>query len=893
MSRPLAQIFTINEPVGGATSIAIESVWLYFKSIGTINGVDVQIREVANGVPTLNIVKGSRNTVKVGDKYANGATILKASSDGTAYSGFIFEKPIRLSTQKQYALCVLPHGGDPKYQCWGAKLNDIDTRSKAPIQFNQSVGPLFFYSNDKTQTSTTNQAIKFLIRKAECSNSRHYLDNYGHNDEHIMVNDLSNSFVTDEMCFMSEATLNLASVSLNSNTGAFINGEAFYQSNGTANVVKGHIYSANSQTLLLNEITGKVSNAYLIRGVSSNSSANIAIVNTSVICSNTSNSITLPFTGNSTSTLFYANQSVYLTSADGLTSEVFIVSAVNADNRTLRLFTNPTFSDSNAEVGIVRGDNLALRATWGGYDGVKMNNFMVTFNDSTANTEIESNFHFANSEGAWIFGASSKSRCKSYGTYDLDYHCVVPHISHDRCEENDHRLYFGGFKVVKKWVSDHPESWRNLGTIFGKYRALYWKDGHWEYSYDWDPHYKRLDSLIGDDRSDNFDSLYDLDHKWHFDNECENEYHDSRRSWHSRSHEWIRYGGKRSVWMRHRCKMSNTEVIPEINPEVSYITLTTNLLFKDEDTSGYRLTYSDKNGLFLIGSRVQQDDGANSSFGYVYMIDSNYLYIQNTSGVFKPNLTVYSSDTPESNAMVTGSVIMDERFTANVFPGQSRYMSKAVVLAEGQDAEDIKIYLTAYRPASSNFKIYMKAINGQDHDPYDDRVWSRLVEANSSYSLVSSGTNLNDFVELAFDIPVSSQVFANLDNCGCSNASLTVTVPTSVKFTNGDFIYLTDPSTGAFNVRQIVEVQNNTSLVLTSKPSFSNTANLNIGLIPYLEDATAAFLYDMNGGIMRYSTIDDIYYDSYKKFAIKIVPISDDPVIVPRLADMRCIALQT
>ena len=47
-----------------------------------------------------------------------------------------------------------------------------------------------------------------------------------------------------------------------------------------------------------------------------------------------------------------------------------------------------------------------------------------------------------------------------------------------------------------------------------------------------------------------------------------------------------------------------------------------------------------------------------------------------------------------------------------------------------------------------------------------------------------------------------------------------------------------------------------------------------------------------NLGITRYVSNTDIVYDTYLTFAIKIVPTSNNPVIVPRCTDMRALALQ-
>jgi len=57
----------------------------------------------------------------------------------------------------------------------------------------------------------------------------------------------------------------------------------------------------------------------------------------------------------------------------------------------------------------------------------------------------------------------------------------------------------------------------------------------------------------------------------------------------------------------------------------------------------------------------------------------------------------------------------------------SRYISKTVVLADGQDAEDLVVFLTAYRPQGTNIQVYGKVLNATDSDPFDDKSWTPML----------------------------------------------------------------------------------------------------------------------------------------------------------------------
>ena len=143
----------------------------------------------------------------------------------------------------------------------------------------------------------------------------------------------------------------------------------------------------------------------------------------------------------------------------------------------------------------------------------------------------------------------------------------------------------------------------------------------------------------------------------------------------------------------------------------------------------------------------------------------------------------------------------------------SKYISQPVVLADGQDAEDIKVYVTGYRPAGTNIHCYVKFLNAADTDNFVDKDWT-LMEMTEGASLRSSSSNPDDYREFGFSVPAS----------------------------------------------EAAEGQ--------------------------------AYLNGNNSGIIEYSNSSGARYSGYKTFAIKLVLTSESEAVVPRMRDVRAIALQ-
>jgi hypothetical protein len=221
----------------------------------------------------------------------------------------------------------------------------------------------------------------------------------------------------------------------------------------------------------------------------------------------------------------------------------------------------------------------------------------------------------------------------------------------------------------------------------------------------------------------------------------------------------------------------------------------------------------------------------------------------------------------------------------------SRYVSKNVILADQQDAEDMICYITAYRPTGSNFKVYGKFLAGADPDSITSKDWSTMTELSDS-SLTSSLVNKDDFVELIYDLPTSVMVIAN--SASVNTTSANITVSSTASFTAGVFVYVaanTSSNTIGFNIRQVVAIPNSTVLTVSSNLSIVS-ANATVGTIPGLESQYGAFKYSNNSNIIRYTTPTDGVFETFKTFACKIVLVSNTTQIIPRMADMRCLALQ-
>ena len=98
---------------------------------------------------------------------------------------------------------------------------------------------------------------------------------------------------------------------------------------------------------------------------------------------------------------------------------------------------------------------------------------------------------------------------------------------------------------------------------------------------------------------------------------------------------------------------------------------------------------------------------------------------------------------------------------ANTAGGNStaRYITRTVTLADGQDADDIKLILSAYQPATSRVYAYYKIRHNDDNDLFEDLKWTAMA-SSEIVTRYSDSENPDDFIEYEYEIPSANMTGA-------------------------------------------------------------------------------------------------------------------------------------
>lgn len=138
-------------------------------------------------------------------------------------------------------------------------------------------------------------------------------------------------------------------------------------------------------------------------------------------------------------------------------------------------------------------------------------------------------------------------------------------------------------------------------------------------------------------------------------------------------------------------------------------------------------------------------------------LSSNKTYkVKNTATTLNPYISPVI-DLSRSFATAVGNRLSDSATNEDSQSGGNsvtRYISKIITLAQGQDAEDLNVFLDEYRPSTADIKVYVKLLNADDPDTFEDKSWIELTKL--SKELYSSTDNKQDFYEAYYSLPTAS-----------------------------------------------------------------------------------------------------------------------------------------
>lgn len=220
---PLAQTFFVKSNMTqGASSLFLGEVDLFFSQKSASRGVTVEIRTVINGYPSSEVLPFAR-------KHLTSAQV-NTSETSTTATTFRFDNPIKLLTETEYALVVIPDAADPDYILYTSVVGEEDIATGIAVNQDWGDGVLFTSTNNSAWKSQQSEDLKFTLKRYEFTSTSGHVNLIPNDVEFFQMTGVVGEFRHGEPVYAEKgpstaATVSGSTVTIGNNTPGFVEGD--------------------------------------------------------------------------------------------------------------------------------------------------------------------------------------------------------------------------------------------------------------------------------------------------------------------------------------------------------------------------------------------------------------------------------------------------------------------------------------------------------------------------------------------------------------------------------------------------------------------------------------------------------------------------------------------
>lgn len=150
---PVAQSFFVTDAGG----VFLTEVEVFFQSKDSTKPIRLELREMENGVPTLNIVPYGQVILYPEE--------VNVSDDASAGTRFRFPAPVYLNENIEYCFVLLANS--VQYNVWKATMGEVQIDKEEAIAKQPFIGVMFKSQNNTTWTEDQMSDLKFFVKRAD------------------------------------------------------------------------------------------------------------------------------------------------------------------------------------------------------------------------------------------------------------------------------------------------------------------------------------------------------------------------------------------------------------------------------------------------------------------------------------------------------------------------------------------------------------------------------------------------------------------------------------------------------------------------------------------------------------------------------------------------------
>lgn len=226
----------------------------------------------------------------------------------------------------------------------------------------------------------------------------------------------------------------------------------------------------------------------------------------------------------------------------------------------------------------------------------------------------------------------------------------------------------------------------------------------------------------------------------------------------------------------------------------------------------------------------------------------------------------------------------------------SKHITTKISFGNNVFAEDLLVYLDAWKPSNTSIKVYAKLWKDTDNDPFDDKYWTPLEQMDPNTSVYSSSSDSNNIIEYTYGLPQHPEVINTLAGFVTTTISSSNIIGSNTAFNTdlatGYLVKIYDPkfSNTNFIVTTVNSVVNST--LFTIDAAISNSGIVGDGFkVDVLNYTYTAWKNNQNSNVARYYNSSLAKFDGFNHFQLKVVFLSSSNNISPYIKNLRAIGV--
>jgi len=113
------------------------------------------------------------------------------------------------------------------------------------------------------------------------------------------------------------------------------------------------------------------------------------------------------------------------------------------------------------------------------------------------------------------------------------------------------------------------------------------------------------------------------------------------------------------------------------------------------------------------------------------------------SGYYEtPTITIGNADSGTDHA----TAVIQSELGINGGNAKTRYISRRVTLEDGFDAQDLKVFLNAYKPKDTDIKVYYRVHNAEDPESFEHKPYVLFTQETDANLISANESDIKEYV---------------------------------------------------------------------------------------------------------------------------------------------------